>query len=501
MNLLIDRIENPRQRNTAPLVPTVSRVPVQGPKRASNGSMSAKVAQERRSMDVPMISVNGMPVVSRRSSQMRNSVSRNNSLSKPGEKDASHERRSSSYYHGRHSVAAADVTSASAGMFSDCMFKSESQKPVRHSPSSTASSSSSSLYAQQHADLQAEPLRHRRHHGREYRYPHSPSVLHRKHAASFSSVCANDNKRLVNQFLRSMEPTTPAPRTPKMGTTLSEASTPRNLGHDYESDTYGSLQSLLYRDLASLHAKKKQQMPSGSSQPLAPPSVASSANSSSFSLVRAEQSSPSSSSAYGSEDSLPITNDDKIDANGKNLASNSGLALNYNEVDYYRHHIAAELHKFEDILKHNLKEVIMKSEFDMVKNWKFFDMSVQQLTHLKKEVTDLHNMIKEKNMESLRRDFDKNDKGSFICTLESSIKTNATLLEGLEQRIDVCKKKLLRQRETLRLLEGLLNLEGSLQNSQKTTKIAYKYRYMIFDVGALMSIIFVIFFIKWFIWR
>lgn len=498
MNLLIDRIENPGHRNTAPLIPSVSRPTVQGQRRATNNSNGENVSQERRSIDVPVISVNGNPVpMGMKTNQKRNSVSRKNSLNKPGEKELPHERRGSSYYHGRHSVAAADVTSATAGMFSDCMFRSETQKPVRHSPSSTASSSSTSIYAHKHTDQQPLPLQHRRHHGRTDHHHNNSSTLHRKHAASFSSVFVNDNKRLVNQFLRSMEPSTPASRTPRV-MTATEPSTPRNFGPNYETGTSGSLQSLLYRDLASMHSKKKKQ---ASTLPFAPSSVSSSSNSSSFSLLRTEQSSPSLSSGYDSEDSLSITNDDKVAANNGGLTTKNGLGLNYNEVDYYRHHIAAELHKFEDILKHNIKEVIMRSEFDMVKNWKLFDMSVLQLARLQEEVSNLHDLIKEKNLQALRKDFDKKDKDSFICTLEFSIKTNASLLEGLEKRIDVCKKKLLRQRETLRKLEGLLNLEDSLLNSQKTTKIAYKYRYMVYDVGALMGIICIIFIVRWFIWR
>lgn len=499
MNLLIDRIENPGHRNTAPLIPSVSRPSVQAQRRSSNNDKR----NERRSVDVPVISVNGTPVAGRKSSVPRNSGGRKDSLGKSGEKDTGYERRGQSYYHGRHNVATTDVTSASAGMFSDCMFRSEAQKPARHSPSSTASSSTCSIYAQKPSDLTVEalPLAHRRHQGRGHHQTHGFSAGHKKHTSSFSNVGVNDNKRLVNQFLRSMEPTTPVGRTSRVATALSEAATPRNLDQNYESGTHGSLQSLLYRDLASLHAMKKKQLRSGSTQQFVPPSVPPSSSSSSFSLLKTDQSSPSLSSSYDSDESLSSANDEKTGASTAGFSTNSGVALNYNEVDYYRHHIAAELQKFEHTLKHNLKELIMKSEYEMAKNWKLFDTSVLQLATLKKEVSKLHDLIKNKHLKALRRDFDTEDKDSFISTLESSIKANASLLEGLEKRIDVCKKKLQLQRETLRKLERLLNLEDTLLNSQKTSKIAYKYRYMVFDLGALLGLIFISFVARWFIWR
>lgn len=510
MNLLIDRIENPGQRKSAPLVPSVrgAGAPM---RRMTSGGEKEKRQQQRQkqvSIDLPTISVNDEPIASGQSAQGRRNSGRKSSLNKNEEKDSHRDRPGSVYHHARHIAAGNDVTSASAGMFSDCMFKSESQRPVRHSPGSTpASSSSSSMYRMDNGymDSAVEPSGHRHHH---HEQKDQLSKLSRKHRCSFANVGRNDNKRLVNEFLRSTQPSTAESRVPKVAAPspqgYSEAATPKGTHEQgsaiagYVSGTHGSLQSLLYHDLGYMHLTKGQ-TPMGPPQPFAPPSVSSSANSSSLSVQHTDQRSTSSSSSpYDSEDSS--SNLEKWEVNGSGLTINSGIGLNYNEVNFYRRHIAAELHKFEDTLKHNLKEIIMRNESDMQKNWKAFDVLIAQLEKLKADAKNLHDSVQDTDLVTLRKDFDRSNENSFISTVVVSVSTNATQLKDLETRIDTCKKKLLQQRETLRKLEGLLSLEDSLLNSKTSSKLAYKYRYIVFDVGAFIGVVCVVFFVKWFIW-
>lgn len=508
MNLLIDRIENPGQRETAPLVP-FGRGSSGAPLRRRTSGDERQQRQHRVSIDLPTISVNDRPILQDACGPRRRSLGRKDSVSRNEDKDQHHERASASHLHGRHSVSGGDVTSASAGMFSECMFKSESQRPVRHSPGSangTSSPSSSSVRGENTGLVESSPdlpsLMHRhRHRGHD-----QSSILAQKHGCFYSNVGLHDNKRLVNQFLRSMGPTVagavpPSPQESPEGPMYDgRQEESRNFAR-YVSGTHGSLQSLLYHDLENVHmsASRNQAV---HPQPYYQLSGSSSSDSS-LSVVNADQHSATSSSRYDSEDSSSLANlasFDKWDVNGSGLTINSGISLNYNEVDFYRRHIGAELHKFEETLKHNLRETIMKNECDMQKNWKAFDLMIAQLHKLKDDTHNLHDLVNDK-LDALRKKFDESNKDSFISSLTISVDTSANQLKELERRIDLCKKRLLQQRETLRKLEGLLSLEDSLLNSQKTSKLAYKYRYIAFDVCAFIGALIAVLIIKWLVWR
>ncbi|QLQ81685.1 hypothetical protein HG537_0F04460 [Torulaspora globosa] len=504
MNLLIDRMENPGQRKSAPLVPCVRGTGVPMREMTNGGEKEKQQRQQQVSIDLPTISVNDKPIGSGKTGQRKSSFSRKDSLNKNEDREPHHERVAYSYHHGRRSSVGADVTSASAGMFSECMFKSESQRPVRHSPTSTAAGSpASSVYLGKKGNVETsvEPLRHHHRH-----HQHTSSGVYRRHRHSFVNVGLNDNKRLVNEFLRSTRPagtethvSQEASRSLQMS---SEGITPGSTQKQgpalagYPCGSHRSLQSLLYHDLASADLTEglNPMMPP---QPFVMSSTSSSSNSSALSVVHADQRSSPSLSPYDSEESF---NFEKWDTNGSGLTINGGISLNYNEADFYRRHIEAELHKFEDILKHNLKETIMKNEIDMQYNWKAFDILIAQLDKLKTDAQTLHDSIKDTKLVTIRKDFNQNDENSFISNVTASVRANATQLKSLEARIDCCKRKLLHQRETLRKLESLLTLEDSLLNAKATSKLAYKYRYMVFDAGVIIGMVLAILLVKWFIW-
>lgn len=543
-------MENPGQRRSIPLKPT-SPTPAgkSEPRETSNNTgasvtgnngrsvsvclpkLNAQNKQDdaRQRVSVPTISVNDKPISARKSIG-RGSLSRKTSQSKPSEKD-DHDRHAL-HHHARHS-GAPDFTNASTGMFSECMFYSSSQKPTRHSPSSTASSSSASLYGHGSSkygnnfdplrrnsikgdpsnimsSVQNETFQHRHPLHRHHRHHNNTSKVNNKHQlhSSFSSIYVNDNKRLVNQFLRSMEPPSSTPHLPKTATQSSgafpaESNVPSdqeaNLD-DYDSYAHGSLQGLLYRDLES--AQKKSKHPNAPPVPpfMMPSSSSSSSVSSSLSVLPGDAS-PSSSGSFESSVITPSSAYEKDEETNGNMGTHNGLSLNYNEVDYYRRHIHAQLHKFEDILKHSLRDVIVKNECDMQNNLKNFDSLTSELTKLKQDATNLHDLIKNKYLVSLRKDFNKDDKQSFISDLSATVEGNVGQLKDLEKRIDVCKVRLSQQREALRKMESLLTLEDSLLDSKKKTKLAYKYRYMVFDFGAFLGIICLAFLLKWLLWK
>lgn len=543
-------MENPGQRRSISLMPTAPIPSVKSEPReiskSTNTSVTGNTGRSvsvclpqvesqnkrdgsRQRVSVPTISVNDKPISSRKSIA-RASSSRKPSQSKPSEKD-DHDRHAL-HHHARH-TGAPDFTNASTGMFSECMFYTSSQKPTRHSPSSTASSSSTSLYAhgglkngnnfdplkrnsvkadpsniitnaQNEIDQHRHPLhRHHRHHNNSSKLHNKPQLQR-----SFSSVYVNDNKRLVNQFLRSMEPPSSTPHLPKTNTQSSgmfsaESDVPldqeANLD-DYDPYAHGSLQGVLYRDLGSSQKKNKHTNVPPVAPFMIPTSSSSSSISSSLSVLPGDAS-PSSSSSFESSVITPSSAYEKDEESSSNMGVKNGVSLNYNEVNYYRRHIHAQLHKFEDILKHSLKEVIVKNECDMQKNLKNFDSLTAELTRLKQDATNLNDLIKYKYLVSLRKDFNTNDKQSFISDLSANVEENVGQLKDLEKRMDVCKIRLSQQRDSLRKMESLLTLEDTLLDSQKTTKLAYKYRYMVFDLGAFIGIICLALLFKWLLWK
>lgn len=546
----MDRIENPGQRRKTSLkfpqeTPNVGRQPggsqpfEEGSRRkpdvvtgiSKNAMDRQQPDGEVRRVSVPVISVNDKPVNrgTRATEKRAGSVAGN--FAQPN--------RRPSHHMTPRTGANGDYTTASAGMFSDCMFGETGHKPTpsvlskrsnrSESTSSSSASSSSSIHthgghksdykteqskrmptvatevaSQAPSSLQVEAALNR--YSFHNRNPNPNPKLHKGKQGSFSTPTSNDGKRLVNQFLRSMDV---APNAsgfhfgkPDKITEFSanEQSLSANTT-DFDLPTNGSLQNLLYRDLDSLrrNKNKQQQVPrSPYGQGQAP---SSSETSSQFALYNQGTPGSSSNSFDTPTHSTSVNESEKSVAMKRNGSLSNGVFLNYNEVDYYRRHIGSELHKFEEILKHNLKTVIMKNEHDMEKNLSNFDLLTAELSRLKNRASALHDQIANNDLVKLRKDFEKNDKDSFLEVLTTSTNSNAEKLEELEKRINICKQKLFQQRDTLRKLEGLLTLEDSLLDSKKTSNVAYRYRYIVIDIGVMAALIGFSLLVKWLFWN
>lgn len=547
MDMLVDRIENPGQRRKTSLrfpgEVLAGTAAFEGRRssqhavrsgladaadlrrRSSHSKVAGKTQhdtedteqEEHRRISLPVISVNDKPIGS--------STGQNNRP--PHERQISHR--------GSRTMNNCDYTAASTGMFSECMFEGKGQKPVSiPRPSGlvpSRSSSSSSLQTQgsfkmghrseqlkrmptanadappqiiNNLQLEATQNRNPLHHRSHKLGSRDSSAFHKRSRRSFCSTTVNDGKRLVNQFLRSMDPplsqsvsTLDFGKPDKDLQELGDYSIATAAG--YELPTSGSLQNLLYHDLESSRKKTKQQLlrspydfREGSS---------SSEVSSQSALYNTGTLLSSSGSLHSAVESVLLYGAEKSNRMRRNGSINNGIPLNYNEIDYYRRHIGSELHKFEEVLKHNLKEILMKNECDMQKNLTKFDSFTLELSRLKVRATALRDDVSNKDLVLLRKDFNKQDKTSFLRVVTTVMKTNAEQLKELEERMNTSKQKLYHQRDTLRKLEGLLTLEDSLLDSKRTSNMAYRYRYIIFDVGALAAMIGFAIFVKWLFWR
>lgn len=442
----------------------------------TKGSMNVqnKPGFQKR-MSLPTISVNDKPI-------------RNRQSSLPGYNPST---TIDKHLHGHMSQ---DLSSAATGMFSECMFqpppKAKDELPPSPSSIHTKPDWIDLEYSKRNPPAQSPSCKIKRHQNQNT--PNSgwhntnPSHYHGKRhpARSYSSTFAPDRKRLVNQFLKSVEPV------PSNDSTSTKEQTPSTLtpstGIDPESIYLGqksSLHALLYFDLEQLQrsmAKPPQVSVTG-------PPGSSSTSSVSSSSVLPEENSSSSSSLFGVSDESYMPPEFDIDTATYDL--NSGICQNYNELDYCRKHVATQLHNFENVIKQSFKEIIIKDEFEFQKSLKTFDSLVGDLRKLKEQVLQMYESIKNKSLVSLRREFDENEQGTFISRTNAAVEANVRQLRSLENRIEISKRKLVRQKDTLKKMESLLSLKDDMLASQRNTKLAYQYRYMVFDLGVFTVLI------------
>lgn len=492
MNLLIDRRDDPNQKQpSSPVVNAKDSIYSFSHNGSSTSLKDGSKSRLQKRMSVPTISVNDKPILARQktSSQYNSSAAEKRAPPRGWLQQPRHE-------------AASDLTSAATGMFSECMFESPPRKPSGSSSSSTCSAYAKLDYIEcehlgRNSSSQASANRHRHHHGQAaQRRGSTPSHYHEKRhpARSYSSTFAPDRKRLVNQFLKSAEPSTSNFSTPTKESAIDFTSFP-NLEPDqrlggFELGLKGSLQALLCRDLEQLPQTLTKPPPvTVPGQP-----ISSSPSTISSHSALPEEASLSSSSSCVSDDSYMLPD---FGPDNEIYEDNDGLFLNYNEPDYFKRHIANQLHNFENILKQNLRGVLLRDEYHFKKNLKNFDVVSSDLRNLKQQVLQMYDSIKDKSLASLRKEFEENEKDTFISKTNSTVAENLKQLESLEYRIELSKEKLVRQRETLKKMESLLSLKDDMLASQRNTKLAYQYRYMVFDLGAFALLIGVCVVIKW----
>lgn len=443
----------------------------------SNGLEGDSKPKYQKRTSLPTISVNDKPVRNRQTSL---------SGYNPGNAADKHHR----------AHLGPDLTSSTTGMFSECMFESPPQKNGAGSPSPASLYTKPDLidleYSRRTTSQSSSSHRHRRHHSQNPGYSgwrtSNASYNHSKRhpARSYSSTFAPDGKRLVNQFLRSVEPFT------SNDENQTNESIADNENHDSTNlDCKSSLQALLYRDLEQL--PRSMVKPPPITIPGAPRS--SPTGSASSTSVFQEENPSSSASSYGVSDESYIPPEFDMDNMVYNV--NNQLWLNYHEQDYWKRHIASQLQNFEQVLKQNLREVVIKDEFEFQKNLKSFDSLVNDLKKMRQRVLQMYESIKNKSLVSLRREFDEKAEDTFMSRTNATVGANVEQLESLENRIEVSKRKLIRQRDTLKKMENLLSLKDNMLASKKNARLTYQYRYMVFDLGIFTSLICICALIKW----
>lgn len=485
--------------------------------------------------DLPSIAVNSKPVLARQ-------ITASNLAALTDGKTKFPERRLSKR------PAIPDYTSVTTGAFSDCMFNNDFDK--NNSNSMKPSKSNRNELSKEKTDNGEKRERRPSKAVYENSAPPTPIIekkppaapleenspskpqltsqpsqyhttTHKKHrhqknpSQTFGS---NDQKRLVNQFLQSIEK-------PLNGSTINAANNSAFVSSlsvgkyggvfnipqreevpefvDYSSSL--SLQSLLYHDLADGNGQKKKNLRLLSAASLKPGSMTSLSYSSGslYSSTEASTNVINSYSAGSTNESsqigLPGTSQrgSKLrTGNSQAGMTESNMQLNTNESDYYQQHITAQLAKLEYQIKHDLKSIILKDEVELQNSLTTFDALTDDLQNLKSQVVNLKNTVENEYLIVLKADFDEKNPDSFQSQLRQTVDENVRQLEQLEQRMSKCQNQLLEQKETMRKMESLLYLENSLMMSNQNTRLAYKYRYVVYDILTLSIIGIVVFYIK-----
>lgn len=352
---------------------------------------------------------------------------------------------------------------------------------------------------------------------------HNTHKKHRHQKTPSQNFGSTDQKRLVNQFLQSIEK-------PLNNSTLNTSNTSAFVSSlsvgkyggvfnipqredppefiDYSSSL--SLQSLLYHDLADGNGQRKKNLRLLSAANLRPGSMTPSSYSSA-SLSSSIEASTNPGNSYsmismntGSEVALPMA----AQRGGRSKAKNSdagftesNMQLNTNESDYYQQHITSQLAKLEHQIKHDLKAIVLKDEIELQNSLTSFDALTDDLQNLKSQIVKLKNTVENDYLIVLKADFDEKNPDSFQSQLRHTVDENVKQLEQLEQRMATCQKQLLEQKETMRKMESLLYLENSLMVSNQNTRLAYKYRYVVYDIMTLTVLFIIAYYIKKWLWN
>ena len=258
-----------------------------------------------------------------------------------------------------------------------------------------------------------------------------------------------------------------------------------------KSNSQRSLQSLLYHDLEGTPGYSNDNDNTNEGSNLSPTEEGSPRSNMQASLSRnslvtsaSADSDSSSSSSFTSVSSFQ-TGGHRDDAN---FVNDSNVMLDFNDHDYYQHHIASVLDSAENTMKINLRDRALKREADFQKNLKNFDSVHTELETLKNRVVRLRDVVSNKYLIELDRDFDLADQNSYQSKLNLAVNSSVAQLENIEKRMETCKDRLDQQKDVVKRMDSLLFVENSLMSSREKMSMLSKYRYIIYDFVTVVAV-------------
>lgn len=140
-------------------------------------------------------------------------------------------------------------------------------------------------------------------------------------------------------------------------------------------------------------------------------------------------------------------------------------------------------------MKENLRDIILKRENDLHNNLQNFDTYLHDLKKLKYQIISLQKLVRNDYLVILKEDFDVNNKNSFENHLTEILNKNVTKLQDLERRMESSGERLNEQKETMKRMENLINLENSLKLSQKNASWVSKNKAIVYDLSVVFILL------------
>ncbi|EDO15796.1 hypothetical protein Kpol_1040p9 [Vanderwaltozyma polyspora DSM 70294] len=393
-----------------------------------------------------------------------------------------------------------DLTSSSSGTFSDFMFHNEKSKtPLEHTNSSGSSNSiiSSNEDKDKSKNLNAEhsPFTNDNVINSEEHLVLKPNYRG-KSSRSMSHAVNHDRKRLVDQFLDSVNCSGGLERTRTndefntINLSRITTSTSNNRVNNKEIRLQKSFENFFYNDLIRSSRHKS----SGSlnspdhlshgekyrehSEELRLPHERTNSNQ----HDDIEDVSDLSKESSNQPEETNTTQDDK-------LTSGVELAMFCNELYYSQSHIQKQLIKYETILRNTFKDLLVKEECNFKEDLESFDSLLDDLNETKSKIIGIKEVVSGNYLKFLETKFDKENDESFISKLTQSVSESVEQLDSLEERLDTCREIVTDQKKRLSKMENILEVKKSLKQSKQKSKINHKYSYIALDVAAAILLL------------
>ncbi|CCK70229.1 Frt2p KNAG_0D04900 [Huiozyma naganishii CBS 8797] len=335
-----------------------------------------------------------------------------------------------------------------------------------------------------------------------------PRKRHRKHHhggdETEENLFARDNKRLVNQFLKSMAPPSSSQLQKQglsyLGDVPSLSLQAAALDDDSNSSSQRSLQSLLYHDLEESpdHTNSSSFLASRYSSSFYSNDISSEESSASESA--SDESSTSSRSSFSegfTTHGATFSSKTSASSGGhilhnKHLGKTNTNALQISDPEYLQKHVTLLLTRFDLLMKDILKGTLLKRE-TLQRICSRLIPCTKDLKVLRKQVLTLHDEIASDKLLKLRGDFDELDPQSFIAHLRCTVSHNATQLKNLEERMECCQQLLVKQKDEMKKIESMMYLEKTLLETEQSEGVFHRYRYLLFDITTLAVVVALLF--------
>lgn len=148
------------------------------------------------------------------------------------------------------------------------------------------------------------------------------------------------------------------------------------------------------------------------------------------------------------------------------------------ELNSSKAHIELQLATFEKLLKCNFQKISLSDETALQQSLADFDIAKAKLDDAKREITTLKDTLTNKYIIAIDKKFDTNDEKSYASKIQREMDFQVTALSALELRMQNCGNRLNKQKEMMKKFDELLQNETFIDklHDKNIRKIIYVNR-------------------------